>query len=133
MAQVTMDSREYLELVDKARKLDALEKDMVENIEVTVDEENRYSHYNIRITPTFSTGIVSQVISKVVKTLLTSQVVMTELVEENRHFLNMCSGNITYNWDDKPEENEMDLLQNKEFRAMWENIKKDMEAKQEEE
>ena len=39
MAQVTMDSKEYLEMVEKIRHLEQVEKDMLNNVEVELNLE----------------------------------------------------------------------------------------------
>ena len=41
MAQVTMDSKEYLEMVEKIRHLEQVEKDMLNNVEVELNLESK--------------------------------------------------------------------------------------------
>ena len=62
MAQVTMTSQEYLEMVEAIRRLEQLEKDMLDNVEVEVDLESSYNKCSIEIVPTFTAKVQKQVI-----------------------------------------------------------------------
>ena len=128
MAQVTMTSQEYLEMVDAMRRLEQLEKDMLDNVEVELNLESSYSKCNIEIVPTFTTKVQKQVISKIVGVIATEPVVMDQLFEENKHFLNMDSGYVSSNWDDEPREHEVDLFTDKTFKAAWDGAKQRAEA-----
>ena len=123
MAQVTMTSQEYLEMVDTVRRLEQLEKDMLDNVEVEVDLESSYNKCSIEIVPTFTAKVQKQVISKIVGVITAEPIVMDHLFEENRHFLNLNSGYISSNWDDMPREHEVDLLMEETFKAAWDKAK----------
>ena len=123
MAQVTMDSKEYLEMVEKIRHLEQVEKDMLNNVEVMINLASSYNKCSINITPTFTAKIQKQVVSKIVETVIEEPMVMDHLFEENRHFLNLNSGYISSNWDDMPREHEVDLLMDKTFKAAWDKAK----------
>lgn len=123
MAQVTMTSQEYLELVDKARRLDQVEQLMLENVKVNVDLESSYNKYDIEIVPTFTEKMQRQVISKIVGVITSEPVVMDHLFEDNKHFLNIKSGYISYSWDDMPREHDVDLFTDKTFKAAWDKAK----------
>ena len=128
MAQVTMTSQEYLEMVDTVRRLEQLEKDMLDNVEVEVDLESSYNKCSIEIVPTFTAKVQKQVISKIVDVITAEPIVMDHLFEENRHFLNLNSGYISSNWDDMPREHEVDLFTDKTFKAAWDKAKQREEA-----
>ena len=128
MAQVTMTSQEYLEMVDAMRSLEQVEKDMLNNVEVKVDLESSYSKCYINIVPTFTAKIQKQIISKVVGVIAAEPVVMDQLFEENKHFLNMDSGYVSSNWNDEPREHEVDLFTDKTFKAAWDEAKQRAEA-----
>lgn len=128
MAQVTMTSQEYLEMVDAMRRLEQVEKDMLDNVEVKVDLESSYSKCYINIVPTFTAKIQKQIISKVIGVIAAEPVVMDQLFEENKHFLNMDSGYVSSNWDDEPREHEVDLFTDKTFKAAWDKAKQRAEA-----
>ena len=128
MAQVTMTSQEYLEMVDTVRRLEQLEKDMLDNVEVEVDLESSYNKCSIEIVPTFTAKVQKQVISKIVGVIAAEPIVMDHLFEENKHFLNLNSGYISSNWDDMPREHEVDLFTDKVFKAAWDKAKQREEA-----
>ena len=128
MAQVTMTSQEYLEMVDTVRRLEQLEKDMLDNVEVEVDLESRYDKCSIEIVPTFTEKGQKQVISKIVGVITAEPIVMDHLFVENKHFLNIKSGYIGSNWDDEPREHEVDLFTDKTFKVAWDKAKQREEA-----
>ena len=123
MAQVTMTSQEYLEMVDTVRRLEQLEKDMLDNVEVEVDLESSYNKCSIEIVPTFTAKAQKQVISKIVGVIAAEPIVMDHLFEGNKHFLNIKSGYISSNWDDEPREHDVDLFTDKTFKAAWDKAK----------
>ena len=128
MAQVTMTSQEYLEMVDAIRRLEQVEKDMLDNVEVELNLESNYNKCSIEIVPTFTAKSQKQMISKIVSVITAEPIVMDHLFEENKHFLNIMSGYICSNWDDKPEEHEVDLFTDKAFTAAWDRAKQREEA-----
>ena len=128
MAQVTMTSQEYLEMVDAVRRLEQLEKDMLDNVEVEVDLESSYNKCSIEIVPTFTAKVQKQVISKIVGVIAAEPIVMDHLFEENKHFLNLNNGYISSNWDDMPREHDVDLFTDKTFKAAWDKAKQREEA-----
>ena len=123
MAQVTMTSQEYLEMVDTVRRLEQLEKAMLDNVEVELNLESSYNKCSIEIVPTFTAKVQKQVISKIVGVIAAEPVVMDHLFEENEHFLNIKNGYISSSWDDMPREHEVDLLMDETFKAAWDKAK----------
>ena len=132
MAQVTMTSQEYLEMVEKIRRLEQLEKEAVDGVEITLDPEGRYGKYSIHVRTAMTDKMVSGMVSKIVDSIKDADYVMDELVGENRHFLDLQRGVITYNWNDQPEEDEVDLLKDKNFKAAWDRALARMEEPKEE-
>lgn len=128
MAQVTMTSQEYLEMVDAVRRLEQLEKDTLDNVEVELNLESSYRKCNIEIVPTFTAKMQRQVVSKIVGVIAAEPVVMDHLFEENKHFLNIKGGYISSTWDDEPGEHEVDLFTDKTFKVAWDMAKKRAEA-----
>lgn len=124
MAQVTMESKEYLEMVDAVRRLEQLEKDTLDNVEVELHLESSYCKCNIEIIPTFTAKMQRQVVSKIVEVIAAESIVMDHLFEENRHFLNIKGGYINSHWDDEPKEHEVDLFTDKTFKVAWDMAKK---------
>lgn len=127
MAQVTMDSKEYLELVDKARQLEKFKNHLVDSIEVKIDRESSWNLVRVAIHPLIPQETLDQMVELITDTIMTEDQVMRALVEGNTHFLNIMSGQVVSRWDDKPEEDEVDLLQNSKFRNAWEAIKQEEE------
>ena len=123
MAQVTMASQEYLEMVDAVRRLEQVEKDMLDNVEVELNLEGSYNKVSIEIVPTFTAKVQKQVIDKIVGAIAVEPIVMDHLFVENKHFLNLNSGYISNNWDDTPREHEVDLFTDKTFKAAWDKAK----------
>ena len=123
MAQVTMTSQEYLEMVDTVRSLKQLEKDMLDNVDIELNLESSYNKCSIEIVPTFTAKVQKQVISKIVGVITSEPVVMDHLFEENEHFLNIKNGYISSSWDDMPREHEVDLLMDETFKAAWDKAK----------
>lgn len=128
MAQVTMDSKEYLEMVEKIRHLEQVEKDMLNNVEVELNLESKYNKCNIRIAPTFTAKIQKQVVSKIVEVIVAEPAVMDHLFEENSHYLSLKSGYISSNWYDETRDYEVDLFTDKTFEAAWDKAKQRAEA-----
>ena len=128
MAQVTMTSQEYLEMVDAVRRLEQVEKDMLDNVEIELNLESSYDKCSIEIVPTFTAKIQKQMVSKIVGVIIAEPIVMDHLFEENKHFLNIKDGYIHYNWDDEPREHEVDLFTDKTFKAAWDKAKQRKEA-----
>lgn len=128
MAQVTMDSKEYLELVDKARRLEKIEKAMVEGVHITLDPERAYSKFHIATTTVFTAEAKALVVERVIDEIKDVTWLMDHLEEENKHFLNLVGGCITSHWDDKPEHDELDLFTNKAFKKAWDEAVKRREA-----
>ena len=128
MAQVTMTSQEYLEMVDAVRRLEQVEKDMLDNVEVELNLKGSYNKVSIEIVPTFTAKVQKQMISKIVRVITAEPIVMDHLFEENKHFLNIMSGYISENWDDMPKEHDVDLFTDKTFKAAWDKAKQRKEA-----
>ena len=128
MAQVTMDSKEYLEMVEKIRHLEQVEKDMLNNVEVMINLKSSYNKCSINITPTFTAKIQKQVVSKIVETIIEEPIVMDHLFKENSHYLNLKSGYIGSNWYNESRGYEVDLFTDKAFEAAWDKAKQRAEA-----
>ena len=123
MAQVTMTSQEYLDMVDTVRRLEQIEKDMLDNVEIKLNLESIYNKCSIEIVPTFTTKIQKQIVSKIVGVITAEPILMDHLFKENRHFLNIKTGYINSNWDDEPRKHEVDLFTDKVFKAAWDKAK----------
>lgn len=119
MAQVTMTSQEYLELVDKSRRYDALEQEMLGGVEVELDLKNSYSKINLHITAAYTEWAKSEIVRKVTKVAAAEQEVMDWLFSDNKHFLSLQYGYFTRNWNEQPAPGEIDMFTNAEFKSAW--------------
>ena len=133
MAQVTMDSKEYLEFVDKARQLEALKSRILDECEVSVDPERSWGPVNVIFHPVFPQDTLDQIVELVTDAIVAVPEAVGKLVAENEHFLNLLTGHVNSHWDDTPERNDVDLLLNKKFKAAWEEAKQAEAAEDEEE
>ena len=115
-------------MVDAVRRLEQVEKDMLDNVEVELNLESSYNKCSIEIVPTFTTKIQKQIVSKIVGGITADPIVMDHLFEENKHFLNIKGGYICSNWNDEPGEHEVDLFTDKAFKAAWDKAKQREEA-----
>lgn len=119
MAQVTMTSEEYLELIAKVRRLDKLEQDIVDGITVELRPDGTYSKYNIHVQPVMTQETEQRVVRKIVDAIKDVDYVMDDLVREDAHFFNPTNGYINSRWNNKPEPGEIDLLKDKAFKVAW--------------
>lgn len=132
MAQVTMDSKEYLVLIDKERQLDVLKSRMVDELEITVNMEESWGcGVHISFHPIIPQDTMDQIVERLTDTVVRNPEAMSRLVVNDAHFLNILSGRITSHWDDQPADGEVDLLQNREFRTAWEAVKQKKEQEDE--
>lgn len=130
MAQVTMSSQEYLELVEKVRRLDQLEKDMLDAVEIELNPGSSYQKFHLNTQFVMSKKVEHQIVRKIVDTIKDVDAVMDELIADNKHFLDIGRGVITYNWDERPDKGEIDLFTDKAFKEAWD--KRAMRGKEDE-
>ena len=123
MAQVTMTSQEYLELVEKVRRLDQLEKDMLDAVEIELTPDSSYHKFRLNTQLVMSKKVEPQVVRKIVDAIKDVDAVMDELIADNKHFLDIGRGVITYNWDEHPDKGEIDLFTDKAFKEAWDKCK----------
>lgn len=119
MAQVTMTSQEYLELIEKVRRLEQLEQDIVDGVKVELNPEGIYSKYSIHVETVMTANARRQVVRKIVDVIKSEDYVMDNLVSENQHFFSPDYGHINSHWDDIAEPGETDLLTDKAFKVAW--------------
>ena len=133
MAQVTMTSEEYLELIAKVRRLDKLEQDIVDGITVELRPDGTYSKCNIHVQPVMTQETEQRVVRKIVDAIKDVDYVMDDLVREDAHFFNPTNGYISSHWSNTPEPGEIDLLKDKVFKATWDATKAKLVSETEEE
>lgn len=119
MAQVTMTTAEYLEMVDAVRRLEQLEQDIVDGVKVELDPEGFYRKYSIHVETVMTDNARRQIVRKIVDAIKSEDYVMDELVRENQHFFHPDISYIREHWNDTAEPGETDLLTDKAFKVAW--------------
>lgn len=120
MAQVTMDSKEYIELLDKTRAWDTMTEKLIQGTEVEVSEEY-YNGYQIRIPFEMPKKAMLGIAQKVVDVLTQSDEIMHKVVREETTMLDLQSGYLARNWNDN-RTYQMDLMTIPKFKAKYEAI-----------
>ena len=128
MAQVTMDSREYIELLDKARAWDKLNKHLVEDTAVLISEDH-YMGYRVEVAFGIPEEAKMGIASKVVESITTADTVMRALVDDAATVLDLASGYIGRNWGHNKAE-EVDLMQFPAFKAKYQAIEAEMKEEE---
>ena len=126
MAQVTMDSREYIELLDKVRAWDDMCNKMVAETEIRVGEDY-HSGYRIEMAFVMPEKTKMAVARKVAAAVASSEQAMKYLVEDGYTMLDLVSGYIGRDWGEN-KEHEVSLLKFPEFKARYEELKAEQEA-----
>lgn len=128
MAQVTMDSKEYIELLDKSRAWDRLNERLVEETTVEVSEDH-YRGYRIDFAFPYTKEAKTGIARKVAKALAESDAVMHTMVAEQTTVLDLNGGYVGRNWNEN-KEHEVDLMQVPEFKAKYEAISAEAEEEE---
>lgn len=128
MAQVTMDSKEYIELLDKARAWDRLHDKAVEDTVIQLGEDH-YRGYHIEIANVLTDKAKLGIAKKVAEAVLTSDSLMRSLVAERTTVLDVKSGYIGHSWN-RDNETEVDLMKIPEFKVRYEAINAELEEEQ---
>lgn len=126
MAQVTMDIKEYIELLDKARAWDDMCNKIVAETEIRVGEDY-HSGYRIEMAFVMPEKTKMAVARKVAAAVASSEHAMKHLVEAGYTMLDLVSGYIGRDWGENKEQ-EVNLLKFPEFKARYEELKAEQEA-----
>ena len=133
MAKVEMTGYEYMELVDKARKLDSLKQELVDAVTVKIehdeDDEDKVrtrAYYNF----TYPDELLRQIRDNVAEQLAKDPKVVKYLYKDDSPCFVVSSGYFTRDWGTGRDKNTVDLRENANFRKIWESFKK---AEEEEE
>lgn len=133
MAKVEMTGYEYMELVDKARKLDSLKQELVDAVTVKIehdeDDEDKvrtHAYYNF----TYPDELLRQIRDNVAEQLAKDPKAVKYLYTDDSPCFVVSSGYFTRDWGMNKDKNTVDLRENANFRKIWESFKK---AEEEEE
>lgn len=132
MAKVEMTGFEYMELMDKARELDALKQELVDAVEIKVDRDEEDGNVNVRAYYdfTYPAALLKQIRDNVAEQLAKEPEVVKGLYNNDSPCLVVSSAYFTRDWGMNKDKNTVDLRENANFRKVWESFK---EAEEEEE
>lgn len=124
MAQVTMDSKEYIELLDKSRGWDSLAENLIQ--ETTVDfSEEHHMGYSIKIAFGMPKKAKMGIAQKIVEQVIKQDDVMRNLVKADETMLDVQAGYFARNWGDN-RTNQVDMMKFPEFKTKYEAIKAEL-------
>lgn len=132
MAKVEMTGFEYMELVDKARKLEALNQELVDAVEVKVDvdEDDRSVSVRAYYDFTYPDALLKQIRDNVAEQLAKDPKAVESLYNNDNPCLVVSGGYFTRDWGTSRDKNTVDLRENANFRKVWESFN---QAEEEEE
>ena len=121
MAQVSMDAREYNELVRKAEAYDELIKQLGDNLEVSFDNSTKWRPVGITLHTTFGEHLNRHLVRIAATQLAKISEAMDYLVGENEYIFDMEKTYITDpNWDERLRKNQYDMrYECKSFKDAW--------------
>ena len=117
MAQVTMDSKEYLELVNAQRELEQLKKDMVDGFSFKYSE-NAYQKYHCKFDPVIPDDAKEQIISRVIDECINVSELMQVCRQNNLTVFNLRTMQLTMHWSTL-ESCEVDLMEYPDFQVAF--------------
>lgn len=123
MANVTMTSVEYLELVDYARDLEQLKRDMIDNVKIEIRPYSTYCRYGLDIIPTFTEDMKRAVCRKIAKVIIEDTEIMDTLYKTDSHYVDLSNNLITYCWGMRDKKNFLDLFTDASFKIAWDKAK----------
>lgn len=133
MAKVEMTGYEYMELMDKARKLDVLKQELVDAITVKIehddDDADKVSvraYYNF----TYPDELLRQIRDNVAEQLAKDPKAVKYLYNNDSPCLIVSSGYFTRDWGNSNYENSVDLRENANFRKVWQACEQEEEEEE---
>lgn len=132
MAKVEMTGYEYMELVDKSRKLDALNQDLVDAVEVKVDVDEDDGSVSVRAYYdfTYPNSLLKQIRDDVAEQLAKNPKAVESLYNNDSPCLVVSSAYFTRDWGTGRDKNTVDLRENANFRKVWESFNKPEEEEE---
>lgn len=117
MAQVTMDSKEYLELIAMQRELEQIKKDMVAGFSFKYDADS-YQNYRCKFDLIIPDGVKEQIISKVIHTCVNTPEMMQACWQNNLTVFNLSTMQLSMHWSSM-EDYEVDLMEYQDFQIAF--------------
>ena len=133
MAKVEMTGYEYMELMDKARKLDVLKQDLVDAITVKIehndddeDKVNVRAYYDF----TYPEELLRQIRDNVAEQLAKDPKAVKYLYKNDSPCMIVSSGYFTRDWGMNQDKNTVDLRENANFRKVWQACEQEEEEEE---
>lgn len=117
MAQVTMDSTEYLELIAAQRELAQIKKDMLAGFAFNYDDSS-YNKYRCRFNLVIPKDVQEQLVAMVVKGCVESPELMKECWQDNLTVFDMDNMSLTRHWSTL-DKNCVDLMEYPDFQTAY--------------
>lgn len=117
MAQVTMDSKEYLELIAAQRELERMKQEMLAGFSFKYDE-GAYNKYRCKFDLVIPKDVQDQIASKVIEVCINTPEMMQECWEDNLTVFNMNTMQLSRHWSSL-EPGDVDLLEYPDFQAAY--------------
>lgn len=119
MAQVTMDSKEYLELIYKAKAWDEHQAAMLENFTVRTGNDY-YNNYHIGYDEVFPKAVLQSMAKQVVETVVACPEAMKFMHQNHETVFDARRMTVSRRWDDNLALWQVDLMKYPEFKKAFE-------------
>lgn len=132
MAKVEMTGYEYVELMDKARKLDALKQDLVDAVTVEIKHDDEDDKVRVRTYNNFTypDELLRQIRDNVAEQLAKDPRAVKYLYNDNSPCLAVLSEYFTRDWGTSKDKNTVDLRENANFRKVWQACEQEEEEEE---
>lgn len=132
MAKVEMTGFEYMELMDKARELDALKQELVNAVKVKVDVDEDDGSVSVRAYYdfTYPNSLLKQIRDNVAEQLAKDPKAVKYLYKDDSPCMVVSSGYFTRDWGMNRDNNTVDLRENANFRKVWQACEQEEEEEE---
>ena len=132
MAKVEMTGYEYMELMDKARKLDVLKQDLVDAVTVEIDHDDEDDKVSVRAYYdfTYPKELLKQIRDNVAEQLAKDPKAVKYLYKNDSPCMIVSSGYFTRDWGMNQYKNSVDLRENENFRKVWQACEQEEEEEE---
>lgn len=132
MAKVEMTGFEYMELMDKARELDALKQELVDAVEVKVDVDEDDGSVSVRAYYdfTYPNSLLKQIRDNVAEQLAKDPKAVKYLYKDDSPCFVVSSRYFTRDWGMNRDNNTVDLRENANFRKVWQACEQEEEEEE---
>lgn len=117
MAQVTMDSKEYLELIATQRELEQIKKDMVAGFSFKYDADS-YQNYRCKFGLVIPEDVKERIIAKVLNECINTPEMMQACWQNNLTVFNLSTMQLSMHWSSM-ESYEVDLMEYPDFQVAY--------------